>query len=66
MDQDPQGLWMGPKGPPDGAEGSSTLQELEKAPEAGYFSSLYIIDKVCVCLSITNSQARPEGPLWSP
>ena len=38
MDQDPQGLWMGPKGPPDGAKGSSPLQELEKARKVGYFS----------------------------
>ena len=40
MDQGPQGLWMGQKGPTDGAEGYSPLQELEKASEAGYFSSL--------------------------
>ena len=28
-----------PKGPPDGAEGCSCSEELEKAHEAGYFSS---------------------------
>ena len=39
MDQGPQGLWMGPKGPPAGAEGCNPPQELEKAREAGYFSS---------------------------
>ena len=39
MDQDPQGFWLGPKGPTDGAEGSSLPQELERAKEAGNFSS---------------------------
>ena len=31
-------------------------------------SHLYIIDGVClfVCLSVTNSQDRPEGPLCGP
>ena len=37
--QDPQGLWMGPKGPLDGAASCSPPQELEKDREAGYFSS---------------------------
>ena len=40
MDQIPEGLCLGPKGPNDGAEGYSLPQELEKAREAGYFSSV--------------------------
>ena len=39
MDQIPQGLWVGPT---DGAEGYSLPQELEKAREVGYFSSVFI------------------------
>ena len=33
---------MGPKGPLAGAEGCNPPQELEKAREAGYFSSVFI------------------------
>ena len=33
--QGPQGLWMGPKGPPAGAKCCNPPQELEKAREAG-------------------------------
>ena len=33
MNQGPQGLWLGPKGPTDGTEGCSLQQELEKARE---------------------------------
>ena len=40
MDQDQQGLRMGPKGPTDGAEGGNSPQELEKARKAGYFSCI--------------------------
>ena len=35
MDQSPQGFWLGPKGPPDIVQDC----RLEKAREAGYFSS---------------------------
>ena len=38
VDQGPQGLWLGPKGPTDGTEGYSVPQS--KACEAVYFSSL--------------------------
>ena len=47
MDQGPQGLWMDPKGPPDGAKDCSPPQELEKAREAGYFFSIIICVQSC-------------------
>ena len=42
MDQGPQVLWLGPKGPTDGAQSCSLSQELEKPREAGYFTSSFI------------------------
>ena len=42
IDQGPQGLWLGAKEPTDGAEGCNLPQELEKAWEAGNFSSITI------------------------
>ena len=42
MDQDPQGLGMGPEGPPDGVGGCSPPRELEKARQASYFSGQII------------------------
>ena len=42
--QNSSSLWTGPKGSTDGAEGC-ILQELEKAREAGYFSSSKIKPK---------------------
>ena len=40
LDEIPQGLWVGPKVPTNGAEGFSFPQELEKARQTGYFSSM--------------------------
>ena len=49
MDQGPQGLLMGPKGPIDGVEGCSPPQELEKAREAATFLVSYIsLNLVCI------------------
>ena len=42
IDQGPQGLWLGLKGFTDGAKGYSLPQEIEKAREASYFSSIFI------------------------
>ena len=42
MDQIPQGLWVGPKGPTVEAVGYSLQQELEKACKSGYFSNIMI------------------------
>ena len=46
FEKGPQGLLMGPKGPTDRAEGCIPPQELEKAREAGYFSSQILIAKL--------------------
>ena len=48
MDQSPQGLWLGPKDPTDGAVGCSLPQELEKARKADYFSCIFIFPKYSV------------------
>ena len=42
---------MGPKGPTDGAEGCNPPQKLEKAREAGYFSSIVIFLTITTLLS---------------
>ena len=39
LDEGPQGVWMGPKGPTDEAEGCNPPQEVEKAQKAVYFST---------------------------
>ena len=38
----------------------------QKKVAPGIYLHLYIIDGVFVCLSVTNSEDRPEGPLWGP
>ena len=43
MDQDSQGIWLGPKGPTGGAKGCSFPQELEKARKATTSLVPYIV-----------------------